>query len=199
MQTKTLKTIQTVSKIAKILSTVGYVCCLVGAILCAAGILSLRFIPEGFKIGGTTVRGLIEASENLTTQDLYVMMATFLIILAGNAVVCRIAQGCFGRELKAGTPFTLQGAKDLLWLGVCAMAIPVAASIIAQLVCHILFRGAEDAFGSDFGVSSSAVIGVMLLVMSLLCRHGAELSQPEAEKEVPAEPGLPEATADEEA
>ena len=67
MKTKTLNTIQTVSKIARILSTVGYVCCLVGAILCAAGILSLRFIPEGFKIGGMTIQGLMEASEKLTT------------------------------------------------------------------------------------------------------------------------------------
>ncbi len=195
MKTKTLNTIQTVSKIAGILSTVGYVCCLVGAILCAAGILSLRFIPEGFKIGGMTIQGLMEASEKLTTEDLYVMMTTFLIVLAGDAVVCKIAQRYFKNEFKAGTPFTCEGAKELLCLGVCAMVIPVAASMIAQLVCHILFPGNADAFDLSYDISSSVLIGALLLVMSLLCRHGAEVSQPEAA----AEPALPEETADEEA
>ena len=192
---QTLKTIQTISKIAKILSTVFYVCSLVGAILCAAGILCLHFIPEGFKIGGTTIRGLVEASENLSTQDLYVMMTTLLVVLAGSAVLCKIAERCFKRELKVGTPFTFEGAKDLLCLGVCTMVLPVAASIAARIVCRILFPGYTDAFASEFDISASVPIGALLLVIGLLCRHGAEVSQPEAVKEAPAEPGLPETEA----
>lgn len=193
MQTKTLNTIQIISKIAKILSTVLYVCSLVGAILCAVGIISLRFFPEGFKIGGTTIQGIIDETGSLSTQDLYIGMTTFLIVLAGEAAVCKIAETFFKNELKAGTPFTFEGAKELLRFGICAMVIPAAASLISQIVCRILFPGGTDALTSEFSVSSTMVIGAMLLAISLLCRHGAELSKPDAS----SLPNLPDAVADE--
>ena len=52
---KTLNTLQTLSKIGKILSTVVFVICIVGGCLCVAGIVSLLVIPEGFKIGDVTI------------------------------------------------------------------------------------------------------------------------------------------------
>ena len=185
MQTKTLNTIQTVSTIARILSTIFYVFSLIGAIFCAAGILSLRFLPEGIKIGGTTIRGLIEQSETLTTQELYVTLFTFLVVLVGNVVLGRIAMRYFKNELKAGTPFTFSGAKELMCLGICLMVIPVAAVIVARIVCGILFPGTADVLDGEFSVPSSVLGGALLLAMSLLCRHGAELTEQTGAPAVP--------------
>ena len=168
---KTLNTIQTLSKLGKVFSTIIYVCSIVGAAFCAAGIVSLRFLPESFKIGGTTIHGLIEASDKLSLQDCYAFMTAGLIVCVGEAVLCKIAQCYFKNELAAGTPFTLAGAKELLRFGICAVCI----------------HGFTEAFDPDLGSSASAAIGVMLIIMSLLCRHGAEQAQKEETTEEPAQ------------
>ena len=69
----------------------------------------------------------------------------------------------------------------------------------AQKVGRLEVVHAPDVAEMELDGTLSVGLGIMMIVAGLLCRHGAELSQPEAAKEVPAEPGLPEATADEEA
>ena len=185
---KTLNTIQTLSKLGKIFSTIIYVFSIVGAAFCAAGIIGLRFLPEGFKIGGTTVHGLIEASDKLSLQDCFVFMTAGLIVCVGEAVLCKIAQRYFKNELAAGTPFTLAGAKELLRFGICAVCVPAGTSLLAQILCQALFHGFTEAFEPELGSSASAAIGVMLIVMSLICRYGAEQAQTEeAPGEQPAQ------------
>ena len=62
---KTLNTIQKLSRLGRIFSRIIYVASLVGAILCAFGIFGLVAIPDNFKLGGTTIHGLIELSDKL--------------------------------------------------------------------------------------------------------------------------------------
>ena len=66
MQTKTLGTIQTLAKIGRVLSKIVFIFSLIGAIGCAAGILSVRFLPESIQLGKTTIQGLVELTDELT-------------------------------------------------------------------------------------------------------------------------------------
>ena len=177
MQTKTLDTIQTLSKIGRVLSKIMFIFSLIGAIGCAAGILSVRFLPESIQLGRTTIQGLVELTDKLTPAVAYAAMLTAGILCAGEAILAKIAEWYFKRELSDGTPFTFDGAKALKRLGVCAIVIPIAAKIAAEIAAVVLEHVLDGADTLEVGDPVSVSLGVMMIVASLLCRHGAELSQ----------------------
>ncbi|MBR2279484.1 MAG: hypothetical protein IJ903_00955 [Ruminococcus sp.] len=178
---KTLNTLQTISKIAKLLSTIIFIFCVIGFVGCIVGIISLAYIPEGLKLGGTTIKGLVEPSPKTNLGNYYTIMAAGAVLCAGEAVLCKLAQRYFKHELEAGTPFTYEGAKELIRLGIFTICIPIATAIITGIVYGIMT--------SVFGVTPnlnlnnfvSIGLGVMLIIAGLLCRHGAEVSDKDAE------------------
>lgn len=173
---KTLKTIQTLSKIGKIFCKVIFILCLIGAIGCAAGIVSLALVPEGLEIGNLTIKGLIEKSSDISVGACYAAMAVGIVYCAGEAVLCKIAEKYFKNELEAGTPFTLDGAKELMRLGILTICIPLATVFVSGIVYGVMsvfFKVSEDVNLSNF---TSVGLGVMFIVMSLICRYGAEIT-----------------------
>ena len=176
MQTKTLDTIQTLAKIGRVLSKIVFIFSLIGAIGCAAGILSVRFLPESIQLGKTTIQGLVELTDELTPAVAYAAMLTAGILCVGEAVLAKLAERYFKREISDGTPFTFDGAKALMRLGVCAIVIPIAAKIVAEIAAVVLEHALDGADTFEVGDPVSVGLGIMMIVASLLCRHGAELS-----------------------
>lgn len=174
---KTLNTIQTLAKIGKILSKIIYVCCIVGFCGCIVSIVSLAIGAETFKLGGITVHSMIENKAGMNLPTLYASMAVGLLFCAAEAVLCKFAEIYFKNELADGNPFTLRGAKELMRLGILTIAIPLGTVII----CSIGISIADNVYyGIDklsIGEFSSVGLGVMMIVLSLFCRYGAELNE----------------------
>ena len=176
---KTLKTIQTLSKIGKIISKIIFIFCLIAGIGCFVGIISLAVIPDGFKLGGVTIHSMIEKNAEISIGTCYAAMAVCIVLCAGEAVLCKLAEKYFKNELAAGTPFTFDGAKELMLLGICTICIPIGTAVISGIVYGIMssiFSGVAD---YSFSNATSVGLGVMFIVMSLLCRYGAEITQNE--------------------
>ncbi len=174
---KTLKTLQTLAKIGRILSTVAFVLCIVGGIGCILGIISLAIIPEGFKIGNVTIQGLISKEAEVSMATCYAAMSVGVIACVCEAVLAKFAERYFKNELQAGTPFTFDGAKELMRLGILAICIPVGASILMGITYGIFKLVAKDVSELNLHNGASVGLGVMMIVGSLLCRHGAEVSE----------------------
>ena len=83
----TLKTIQTLSKIGKILSKIVFICCVVAFCGCIATIISLAFGAETLRIGGLTLKGIFQKSAETSIGTVYAAAATGLILSAGEAVL----------------------------------------------------------------------------------------------------------------
>ena len=177
----TLKTIQTLAKIGKVFSKIIFVCCIVGFCGCIVGIVSLALGAETFKLGGVTVHSMIENEAGMNLPTLYASMAVGLLFCAAEAVLCKYAEAYFKHELADGDPFTLRGAKELMRLGILTIAIPLGTGI----VCSIGVAIADNVFpGIDklsIGEFSSVGLGVMMIVLSLFCRYGAELKEGRAD------------------
>lgn len=173
---KTLKTIQTISKVAKVISKIVFILCIIGCAGCILGIVSLAVIPDGFKVGEVTLHSIIEDNAEMNMGTMYTSMAMAIFICAGEAVLAKFAELYFKNELKAGTPFTLDGAKELMRLGILTVCIPIGAQIIAGIVGSIMVTLFNDAVKNSFELSGSVGLGVMFIVMSLLCRYGAEIT-----------------------
>lgn len=177
---RSLDTIQKLSKIGKVLSKIAFIFSVIGVCGCIAGLLSLSFSGENLlKIGSVTLHGLF--SDHLAlSKSATAALAGWLIVCAGEAVVAKFAETYFKREQQAGTPFTLAGAKELLRLGILTIAIPVGCAALGGIAEGAVagFMNVEQAAVTDLYLDNEAniALGVMFMVLSQLCRYGAELT-----------------------
>ena len=174
---KTLKTIQTLAKIGKIFCKIIFICCIIGFCGCVIGIVSLGLGVESFKLGGVSIHSMIESSAGMSQPTLCAYMAVGAVMCAAEAVLCIFAQAYFTKELEDGNPFTLRGAKELMRLGILTIAIPLGTVILCSIgvgIAESLYPGMEKVSFDDF---ASVDLGVAMIVLSLLCRYGAEVKE----------------------
>ena len=174
---RTLNTIQTLAKIGKIISKIIYVCCIVGFCGCIVGIVSLAIGAETFKLGGVTIHSMIEKEAGMNMPTLYASMAVGLIFCGAEAVLCKFSEIYFKHELADGEPFTLRGAKELMRLGILTIAIPLGTVIVCSIGVSIADNVYPGIDKLSIGEFSSVGLGVMMIVLSLFCRYGAELNE----------------------
>ena len=180
---KSLSTIQALAKAAKIISTILFVCAIVGLCLSAAGMLSMLLGFEAFKIGDTTIEGLIPEAASISDGNLYALLSQGILVSTIVIILTAFAKRYFKRELADGTPFTFAGAKELLRLGILGTVLPLAADMVMTLLSTVLEKKLPGFSTGGINVTAWAAVGVALIVMSCLCKYGAELQseQPQAE------------------
>ena len=175
---KTLNTIQTLSKIGKVLSKMVFIFCVIGFCGCIVGILSMALGAPTLKFGGVTLKSILNTEAEVTVGTVYAAMAAGMILCAGEAVLAKFAEHYFKRELADGTPFSLGGAKEMQRLGILTICIPIGTQIVAEIVCAVMKQTMQSAAPLRLDNAGSVALGVMFLVLSLICRHGAEVCQP---------------------
>ena len=92
-------------------------------------------------------------------------------------MLAKFAEHYFKRELADGTPFDLGGTKELMRLGILAICIPIGAQMIAEIVYAVMEQTLHGVAPFQLGHSTFVELGVMFIVMSLVCRYGAELRE----------------------
>lgn len=177
--TNTLKTIQTFSKVARVLSTIVFVCCIVGVVGCVIGIVTLSLgLDTSIQIGDLTIKGLIEKEAGISVNAMNAIMICGIILCIGEGIIAKFAQCYFKNEIKAGTPFTFEGAKEMLRLGILTIVIPLCATIASSIVFAIMTKAFDDVDTIDFAGGTSIALGVTFIVISFLCKLGAEKDTP---------------------
>lgn len=173
---KTLSTIQTFSKIGKVLSKIAYICCLVGGICCIVGLCSLAIgSGEAFKLGGVTIHGLVEKSANMKMGTIYAAVINGAIGCAGGFILALFCGKYFKHELEAGTPFNMEGAKELRRLGIFWICVPIVTRTTMEIAFVILEQFMKVSSKAEvMGEVSGIGIGITLIVVSFLCQYGAE-------------------------
>lgn len=163
---KSLKIIQLLAKIGKIFSKIVFICALIGTGSCITCLFCLIFANIGLiEISGITFDNVI---------GIYPKAVKISIICIAYAINAKFAEIYFTHELEAGTPFSLSGAKELFRLGIITVGVPMSAQITAQLFAGIFTELISETETFDFNCSDSVLLGAMFIVISLLCRYGAE-------------------------
>lgn len=179
---KTLQTIQTLSMIGKVLSKMISIACIVGMAGCAVGVVAVSLGGEVLKFGGMTLHGILEAEGSISIGTVWAAIAVGAILCLGEFFLSRMACRYFENELAAGTPFTVDGAKELLHLGISAIWMPLVTIILAQVARGVIAQCMEKVAPFDLSGYGSVALGVALLVASLLCRYGAECEKGENDR-----------------
>lgn len=171
---KTLRTIQTLSKVGKILSTIVCICCIIGFGGCVLGILCVAAGEAVFIINGKSLNDILMETSEMNLDTLYISMAVGAILCAGEAVLAKFARHYFKREIRDGTPFTLDGANEMKRLGILIICIPLGTRFISEIVGEIMKTVMTDGVVPDMAENGSIALGAVFILMALICRYGAE-------------------------
>ncbi len=171
---KTLKTVQTLAKVGRVLSKIVFIFCVIGFCGCVIGIIGVAAGGHVFLLFGTPLEEVIVNEAGMTAGTLYASMTAGLILCAGEAVLAAFAEHYFKREAQDGTPFTAAGANEMMRLGVLAIAIPLGAQILAAIAHVIIKTAMEGVEPLNLDAYGSVGMGIMFILTSLICRYGAE-------------------------
>ena len=197
---KSLKAIQVLAKIGKVLSIIVRVCCMIGGISCVvcAGLLAV-YGEKAISIAKDNANQIDDEQarqiiEQLTNPMMIVIIAIAAAFCFAGAVVAGFAQNYFKHEIEDGTPFTMRGAKELMRLGIIYIAVNLGVSIVAGAVFAIASKSWELPEKAEFQ-GMSIGLGIIFIIVSLICRYGAELTEgkTEAAPAVEAAPSTTEA------
>ena len=112
---KSLRTVQTVCKVCKVLAEIVFVLLVVGAVLMlACGIFIGAGKMDALLSSGALVLDEMLQQSGATQEYVTAVFVCLTIIIAAEAVVAKFINVYFKHELKAGTPFTFEGAKEML-------------------------------------------------------------------------------------
>lgn len=184
---KSLKIIQTLSQIGKVLSKIAFIFSLIGFCGCIVGLISVSFGSGLFtKWGGVTIHGILGDSNGYNIKSITAALYGWMVVCAGEAVVAKFAEIYFGNEQKVGTPFTLAGAREMQRLGILTLVVPIGCAVAGSIVEAIAvgFMNVQEVMAMDgyFDGSGNIVIGILFIILSVFCRYGAELRE-ESENE----------------
>lgn len=172
---KTLKRIQTLAKVGKVLSLIVFICCIVAVVFVFIGLFGLSQVMM-IEVDGKTVLQMIEeeAGQSLDIKMIYPSMISSIIYLGSEAVLAMFAKKYFEHELEAGTPFRVDIAKELTRLGILCICISVGAALVGGIAEAITMVsvGVEEIESSSSNASSVG-LGITFLIVGALCRYAA--------------------------
>ena len=170
---KTVKVFHILSRVAMILSFVA-----AGIILVSIGIWCDYSITKAIGDGSSVINYFVGNAENVSfEQALCVLLQEFVYSLTSGIILAWVCSYFF-HELKDGTPFTKEGAKRILHLGIKTIVLPLVAAIIVGVIygCY----GIDEPSDIENGIS--VMFGIGLILISLVFKYGAELEEKCREK-----------------
>ena len=172
---KSLKTIQTIYKIAKVISEIVLICSIVTLSLSALGMALTAVYGAPMLEAADMKFFLMDEGYQFTVPEIYCVFSLGIIMSAASIVVSKFAYRYFVGELKAGTPFTLEGAKELKTLGILAIAVSISSSIVSAIIIEICKKANGYGIGFDVGLGGYISIGITFLILSVIFKCGAEM------------------------
>lgn len=183
---KTLSTIQGLMRLGRVLTIITLVFSIIGMVGCAVGGVALYatgdLIIETEQ--GDITLGELVYDETMATMEMFyfVIIVAFLACMTEVIISDRMAK-YFKFELSEGTPFTFEGAKKLKKVGILAIVLPIVVEIVAAVIAVFLLANVPEALpatestSTEITYASSLGTGVMMLIFSLIFKHGAELNE----------------------
>ncbi|MBR7091094.1 MAG: hypothetical protein IKC79_01415 [Clostridia bacterium] len=118
---------------------------------------------------------LIEMDMQEFGNDVQPLLLTSAISMLGAGIATFMAMRYLKHEVQQGTPFNLDGAKELFVVAIVNIATPIAISIINGIIvaCYGTTLLEEASMMTDSVLGG----GLMLLAGSFAFKYGAELQQ----------------------
>lgn len=170
---KSLQTIQKTFRIFQNLTKMAYIFCIVGASVCAVGVLCvMMWYTKGEVISFFGKPVIMFVGSESQSQMLAVLLSE-MVFLITDAVLLGFVNYYLKIEQAEGTPFTKNGANLIKKIGIRCIYMPIVATIIASVIMDCF----DVQKNFDFSNFSSVATGIALILISFVFCYGAELEQ----------------------
>ncbi len=170
---KNLNVVLAFAKVIRIVTKVLFILCIVGGSLALAGAISLWAGVPFVSVNGEGISFNMFYPEVASVNEAAGEALIDAVICASEAVILGFTTVYFKNMLADKTPFTLSGAKEVLRLGILAVAIPTACSIACEIITDLLKLPS-----SELGVyEATTTVGILLIFLSFVFKYGAELEE----------------------
>ncbi len=190
----TLKTVQSIVKVLKILSLIFAIISLVGAAVSLLGAIVMFILPSVLDDNIRQVLASMFSLDADATDEFFKMtgitMIAAVIGALGGAVVMFFSFRYLKKVEKDGTPFTFSGANELMQLGIITIAVLFAANMLASAIGGIAMSsmfnsllnselGSELTYSMSTEVSASSdiTLGIVMILLSFVFKYGAEIDE----------------------
>lgn len=164
-----LTNLQKIIKVFKELSLVASILAFVSALF------MLVSVGVWYGAGNSVVRYIAELTKRTGfNETLSILWCDFVLCLT-DGILFAFAYRYLSHELIDGTPFTERGAKEIRFLGIKTIVMPLVAVIICVVICGCLGTAAPE----NISNGTSALFGIALIIISLVFAYGAELERKE--------------------
>ena len=169
---------KSLDKLLKRVRLFSYLTLVVTIFFCVYSVLKLISVALYYaqaRIDSTFLQNIIGyvdyGSFSLTSAHVWSDFVYALADIFSFGVVYKYLRGV----LEEGTPFTHHSAKHVMYLGIKTMVLPIIAETIAVII-YVAF-GEYSHYSTHMPISVSIIFGIVLLLVALLIRHGAELKE----------------------
>lgn len=169
-----LDKIQKLSKFGKILCSIVFVFCMIGIIGSVVGIAFLAAGVDAIHIGGVILKSIVQTNSGTSIDTANIYMVVAIILCSGEAVIAKFAEHYFKGELIDGTPFNMERSKELTRLGIIIIGVSIVTEVVAAIVYEIMSFIFVNTDSLEIGNWGSVGIGITFIIVSLICRYGAE-------------------------
>ncbi len=170
-----LEKIQRIVKIIRAVTIVVFALDIVAMILCIPGLILLLGEGQLFSYVYQLVNALAENSSIIGKETMYAALFVLFVNCLSGAVLCFSLLSFFKKEMEVGMPFTYECADRIFRLGLLFILLPICTQAVCSLGLSIgecFYPKIERVTMGDF---STGIAGLMLLLLSLLCRGAAEM------------------------
>ena len=181
---KSLKIIQVLCQIARVIFLILFILCIIGAVGCTIAFIVMPIV-QNFPVDEGKTMGEIMTEEGVSFPDVYTGLIVGLFSSGVGIFLAKINEQFFVKEINKGTPFDHEIVKDMRKLALTCIITTVAYSIVTAIAVLIVQAINHVDLSFKYDLLSSISWGIFLLIVSLFCDYGAELNeQLEAKKDV---------------
>ena len=170
---KSLQTIQKTFGVFQILTKIAMILSFVWAGLAATGMLCGIVWYHGGIVVGANQDMLYKLTETGGLTEMIGNLLADTILALTDGILLAFALRYFKAEQADGTPFTCRGADQIKRLGIRTIVLSIAAVIIASVLASCFGLNPS----ADWSNGSSVLLGILLILISLVFRYGAELEK----------------------
>ena len=172
---KSLRIIQILAKVARIICLVLYILCIVGASGCAIALIVLPIFQNLPMADGKTLADLL-LEKGTQMFEIYLWVAIGLLSCGVGIFIFRYNQVFFEKEIALGTPFDMEIVKKMRKLALVCVITSVAYSIVCAIIVSSVYAANHVTASYRYETFSSISYGLFMLVLSLFCEYGAEIN-----------------------
>lgn len=171
---KSLKVIQVLFKIARIIALIAFILCIIGASGCAIAIIVLNVMRDVVIQNGQTFTELL-ASKGVDINAIVTYVVFGMVICGANIFFAKYSELYFLREIKEGTPFTRAMVKDMRKYGLVYIIASLAATVVISTAYAIttIFIKSLDKYDYSYHVGS-IIYGLFFIILSVFCEYSVE-------------------------